>query len=387
MTQAENFTAAQASDPQTPGQVLADIAALRPDLRVAVAGNPSAYPGLLDWLKSLGEPAIDAAIAARGVGEQVTQQMPTLPPAAPEFQGMPPQGVAPPYGAPQGMPPQGMPPQGVAPQYGAPQGMPPQGMAPQYGAPQFGAAPTGSSNKTLWIVLGIVGAIILLGVGGFFIVRALTADDNSGEHGSDDALDALWDKCADEDWEACDDLYDRSETGTEYFDFGDTCGNRVDAGGNEYCVDAMSTPEPTTEPDPDPDGEIGGYGSDPTLDALWDSCEGGDWQACDDLYWNSSIDSEYETFADTCGNRAAEGSGGTCVDTEGAGGTTPSGDANAYGDDPTLDALWDACEGGDWQACDHLRQPPAGGHRNVLREHAELSGDRLSSDQEGPGTG
>ena len=52
-------------------------------------------------------------------------------------------------------------------------------------------------------------------------------------------------------------------------------------------------------------------------------------------------------------------SGGTCVERSGGGGegstteTTMSA-AFTYGDDPTLDALWDACEAGDGAACDDL---------------------------------
>src|SRR5450830_1784517 len=153
MTQPENFTAAQASDPQTPGQVLADIAALRPDLRVAVASNPGTYPGLLEWLGSMGEPAVDAAIAARRAAVQQTQQMPTAPPA-PSWAGQPAAQAPAPMVTP-GYP--GMPPQGGAPglQY---MGMPPQGGAPGL---QYAGMPPKKSNKALWIILGVVGLIIL----------------------------------------------------------------------------------------------------------------------------------------------------------------------------------------------------------------------------------
>lgn len=59
------YTAAQASDPSTPLDVLAQIAYRRPDLRPDVARNPAAYPGLLEWLGGLGDPAVDSALAAR----------------------------------------------------------------------------------------------------------------------------------------------------------------------------------------------------------------------------------------------------------------------------------------------------------------------------------
>ena len=49
------------------------------------------------------------------------------------------------------------------------------------------------------------------------------------------------------------------------------------------------------------------YGDDPALDALWDQCEAGDLTACDDLWWLSPPDSEYEAFADTCGRSREPG--------------------------------------------------------------------------------
>jgi len=70
--------------------------------------------------------------------------------------------------------------------------------------------------------------------------------------------------------------------------------------------------------DPADDGEApaeggeGAYGSDPELDALYDECEGGDYQACDDLFLESPSGSEYEDFGDTCGGR--NDPSGYCVD-------------------------------------------------------------------------
>lgn len=65
MTNPSDFTLAQAADPSTPAAVLGEIATHRPDLRAAIASNPTAYPDLLDWLRSFGDPQIDAALAAR----------------------------------------------------------------------------------------------------------------------------------------------------------------------------------------------------------------------------------------------------------------------------------------------------------------------------------
>lgn len=54
-----------ASDPSTPLEVLADIAAKDPALRPYVAANPSTYPELLTWLGNLGDPAVDEALRGR----------------------------------------------------------------------------------------------------------------------------------------------------------------------------------------------------------------------------------------------------------------------------------------------------------------------------------
>jgi len=45
------------------------------------------------------------------------------------------------------------------------------------------------------------------------------------------------------------------------------------------------------------------FGDDADLDALWDDCEAGSGSACDDLYFQSALGSEYEAFGNTCGNR------------------------------------------------------------------------------------
>jgi S1-C subfamily serine protease len=49
------------------------------------------------------------------------------------------------------------------------------------------------------------------------------------------------------------------------------------------------------------------YGDDPFLDELWDACELGDFDACDELFTESPVGSDYEHFADTCGDRNEPG--------------------------------------------------------------------------------
>lgn len=45
-------------------------------------------------------------------------------------------------------------------------------------------------------------------------------------YGDDTTLDALWDACAGGDGTACDELWESSPVGSEYEEFGVTCGNR-----------------------------------------------------------------------------------------------------------------------------------------------------------------
>jgi hypothetical protein len=91
---------------------------------------------------------------------------------------------------------------------------------------------------------------------------------------------------------------------------------------------------------------------DDALAGLEEACAGGDWTACDDLYFQAPAGSELEEFGRTCGG-VTDGAR-LCA-------TELGFEAVAYGDDPELDALWDACEAGDGVACDDLfRRSPVG---------------------------
>lgn len=59
------FTAEQAADPATSAHTLAQIVQDAPELRAAVASNPTTYPALLEWLGQLGDPDVDAALKSR----------------------------------------------------------------------------------------------------------------------------------------------------------------------------------------------------------------------------------------------------------------------------------------------------------------------------------
>lgn len=57
--------ASELANPQLDAARLADIARDHPQHRAAVAVHPQAYPGLLEWLGSLGDPEVNQAIANR----------------------------------------------------------------------------------------------------------------------------------------------------------------------------------------------------------------------------------------------------------------------------------------------------------------------------------
>lgn len=60
------------------------------------------------------------------------------------------------------------------------------------------------------------------------------------------------------------------------------------------------------------DGAALTYGDDPTLDLLWDACDGGNNQACDELYTNAPLGSGYLEFARSCAGRLPDSVGLRC---------------------------------------------------------------------------
>lgn len=155
-----------ALDPATAPEVLAAIAAERPELRASVALNPTAYPGLLQWLADLGDPAVDAALAARASG---ATNVPPPPPAPP--------GPAEPVAV--SAPTQPAPASGTAEQ------APVQGRSVRAGRPR-------------WVALaaGAVG-VVVLGVVAWFAVSALQG--GGGASSPEAAVQALADAIAHED--------------------------------------------------------------------------------------------------------------------------------------------------------------------------------------------
>lgn len=70
-------------------------------------------------------------------------------------------------------------------------------------------------------------------------------------YGDDPVLDGLWDACDAGEGAACDDLFLAAPTGSEYEEFGYTCGGRTEGGG-----DCALYPSPEPEPTPDPGVDV-----------------------------------------------------------------------------------------------------------------------------------
>lgn len=87
------------SDPLLPAERLRAIAAEFPSLRARVAAHPALYPELRGWLGTLGDPDVDAALAARDSGAHIFPQE-TIPPPPASAPGSGSGSAAPPTGAP-----------------------------------------------------------------------------------------------------------------------------------------------------------------------------------------------------------------------------------------------------------------------------------------------
>jgi hypothetical protein len=122
--------------------------------------------------------------------------------------------------------------------------------------------------------------------------QVIEEDCSGAAYGSDVVLDTLWDWCEDGAMWACDELFVRSVSGSDYGSFGATCGGIVDT--EDWCTVLYGAPEAFT------------LGDVAELDALWIWCASGsgDWtMACDVLFQVAPVDSDYEAFGDSCGDR------------------------------------------------------------------------------------
>ena len=65
---------------------------------------------------------------------------------------------------------------------------------------------------------------------------------SSPPSGDDEALNALADDCYGGDMGACDDLFLQAEVGSDYEDYGNTCGGRMPDPRGRYCDGTVEDP-------------------------------------------------------------------------------------------------------------------------------------------------
>lgn len=146
------------------------------------------------------------------------------------------------------------------------------------------------------------------------------------------ALAAFASSCEGGDMQACDDLSWEADYGTAEYDLAQTCGGHYPDGWGD-CVgraEAAAVEAAAAE----------------SLAALVASCEGGDMQACDDLFWEAQYGSPEYEVVESCGGHYPDGFG-DCVD--------------RAADALHTDELRSSCAAGDFKACDDLwLESPAG---------------------------
>lgn len=276
-----------------------------------------------DGVTSVDPPDADAAAPTDAVADAPSD--PAVPPAAP----VPPADPTTTWGAPSSDP-------------GATTSMPVAGAAPATDAPKS------SGNKPA-LIIGALLLLALLGAGAYLIfggdddkdddasgvTTETTVDDDDADDDSDDddangglggsisGNDALMDLFIQGVMQGSDLSEDQARCFSEEFfeneslDLEELMEEPDSMGSNPAVLGAFLDIFETCDIDPATLGGTGtgsgitsdgqSYGDDPELDALWDKCEDGDGEACDDLYFNSPFGSEYEEFGDTCGGRRPAG--------------------------------------------------------------------------------
>jgi hypothetical protein len=321
-------------------------------------GGPSEEP-----TQQIGQPAPPTAQFPAGqYGQQGGDRDQTAQFGQPQYgqPGQPEYGQQP-YGQPQyGQPEYGQPPYGQ-PQYGGPGGPVPPGGPGGYG-PGSGGSSGGGSGKLIAIIVAVVVVLAGAGVGLFFLLK----DD-----GGDDTTAAPTTSSSSPSTSESDDPTDSPTTGASPVDCEEPSGS-----GSADVPDPDSPCDITEE---DPDGEF---------TPLANDCAAEDWEACDDLYWGTSVGSEWEAYGSTCGGRNEETSGG-CVDLYEGGGTTdspttpttPSADLPPAGPAPTggpegIQPFIDACVQGQMYGCDALRGAEGVAGFEALFEYGRTCGGR-----------
>ena len=291
MTDSSAFTPAQAADPGTSAQDMAQIAAERPDLWPSLAANPSLYPDLRQWLRQVGGPDVQVALTA---SEQQTASMYA---AQLENRQTGEAALPPPLvGGGSGAMPLSVP---------SVPSVPP---AAYSAAPLAPVPPTGTKSSNTAAVVGIVifFSVIVLAIGSVVLATYSRQSSDSG-------TSTLQTSCRSGDMADCDSLYYAARSGSSEESFGRSCGGRDHS--MTHGGDCRSTyGSRYSSPSPTPYSTYNSSNS-----GLRDSCSKGDMGDCDSLYYLSPSGSSEESFGKSCGGRDYSMSyGGSCKSTYGS---------------------------------------------------------------------
>ncbi|MCB1004607.1 MAG: hypothetical protein KDB35_10540 [Acidimicrobiales bacterium] len=117
--------------------------------------------------------------------------------------------------------------------------------------------------------------------------------------------------CFEGDMSACDELFTITDVGSDLEAYSQTCGGRIDeVDGAPDCVSRFGGGDPE---------EPGNF--DAEFEGLAQDCFDGDFAACDDLFFQTPIDSAEEEYGSTCGGRLGTGVSGRCEDVLGGSST------------------------------------------------------------------
>lgn len=118
------------------------------------------------------------------------------------------------------------------------------------------------------------------------------ASDEPSSLGNDIDLNHLADSCYAGNWSACDELYVLAPVGSDYEWYGGTCGGILDWISDDTCETLVILVDQLAE--------------------LAADCQVGDLHACDELYFQSPVGSNFEFFGATCGTRLDFVVNGSC---------------------------------------------------------------------------
>jgi hypothetical protein len=201
--------------------------------------------------------------------------------------------------------------------------------------------PAGGGSKRALLIGGGILALVIVAIGAFLLLGGDDEDDEVRtetvaqlrELGlSEDDAECMADGLIDElGADALDGADMNSEPSDEQLAAFVEATEECDIDPSAVAGDDEDDADDSDDSDSGSDGD-GTYGSDSELDALYDACEEGDFEACDQLYLDSPSGSEYEEFADSCGNRNEPA--GYCVDVHGDGESSDASDLGDLGELP-----------------------------------------------------